>query len=99
MLYEVITVVDNDVSVRVTSPVVSPDSAWLPLDKSGNRSVTLYFTCIDSPPAAPCENDQATQADSTGGETTVGAYPAVFSWADDGSPKGKKVKVIWRKDI
>lgn len=90
---------------RVISPVVGPSYAWFPSPGAGLLQLTLYFTTVPYGQAVdPCDDVQPETADPVNdpAKQTEGAFPMVFVYKgtmkEEGNP-GKKIKVIWKKDL
>jgi hypothetical protein len=95
----------SEFSARVISPVVSPSYIWFPSAGVGLLELTLYFTTVPSGQAVdPCDDLQPETADPRDDPSlqTVGAFPMVFVYKGtmkEAENPGKKIKVIWKKDI
>ena len=100
-----------EIDVDIVSQIVwTPDLPdvydWLPPVEGGMQQLTLFFTLIDEGEEVhPCDAEQPHHAEPVEDPArgTVGAYPMVFTFPgvveEGGNNTGKKIKIIWKKDI
>ncbi len=95
----------TEFSAKVFSPALPNPWEWMPSDGAGMLQLTMHLTLIPAGSVVmPCDDTQPDIAtdytDPVNGASNP--FPMVFSFPgvwDREQNKGKKIKVIWKKDI